>query len=59
MMRPVLLRQGWRCVEDGGDNYWSYRRYEKVQVSQWRRQWQSVCPIVSCAASESPYFRIR
>jgi broad specificity phosphatase PhoE len=31
MMRPVLLRQGWRCVEDGGDAYWSYRRYEKVR----------------------------
>lgn len=29
MMRPVLLKQGWRCVEDGGDTYWSYRRYEK------------------------------
>lgn len=31
MMRPVLLRQGWRCVEDGGDSYWSYRRYEKLR----------------------------
>lgn len=29
MMRPVLLSQGWRCVEDGGDLYWSFRRYEK------------------------------
>jgi broad specificity phosphatase PhoE len=29
MMRPVLLAQGWRCVEDGGDTYWSFRRYEK------------------------------
>jgi broad specificity phosphatase PhoE len=29
MMRPVLLRQGWRCVEDQGDSYWAYRRYEK------------------------------
>ncbi|MBY0562797.1 MAG: histidine phosphatase family protein [Hyphomonadaceae bacterium] len=29
MMRPVLRRQGWREVEDGGDRYWSYRRYEK------------------------------
>lgn len=28
MMRPVLKRAGWRCVEDGGDEYWSYRRYE-------------------------------
>ncbi len=31
MMRPVLLRQGWRCVEDGGDSYWSFRRYEKLR----------------------------
>jgi broad specificity phosphatase PhoE len=31
MMRPVLRRQGWRAVEDGGDAYWSYRRYEKVR----------------------------
>jgi len=30
MMRPVLRRQGWREVEDKGDKYWSYRRYEKV-----------------------------
>lgn len=29
MMRPVLRAQGWRCVEDGGDTYWSFRRYEK------------------------------
>lgn len=29
MMRPTLRRQGWREVEDGGDSYWSYRRYEK------------------------------
>ncbi len=29
MMRPVLRKQGWREVEDGGDAYWSYRRYEK------------------------------
>jgi hypothetical protein len=28
-MRPVLRRQGWRCVEDQGDAYWAYRRYEK------------------------------
>jgi broad specificity phosphatase PhoE len=27
MMRPVLLAQGWRCVEDHGDDYWTYRRY--------------------------------
>jgi broad specificity phosphatase PhoE len=31
MMRPVLLRQGWRCVEDHGDTYWSYRRYIKTR----------------------------
>lgn len=29
MMRPVLKRQGWREVEDHGDTYWSFRRYEK------------------------------
>jgi len=28
MMRPVLLRNGWKCVEDGKDDYWSFRRYE-------------------------------
>jgi broad specificity phosphatase PhoE len=27
MMRPVLLRWGWRCVYDGGDGYWSHRKY--------------------------------
>jgi len=31
MMRPVLRAQGWREVENGGDSYWSYRRYEKVR----------------------------
>lgn len=31
MMRPILRSQGWREVEDGGDRYWSYRRYEKVK----------------------------
>lgn len=31
MMRPVLRRQGWREVEDRGDKYWSYRRYEKIR----------------------------
>ncbi|MEZ5996562.1 MAG: histidine phosphatase family protein [Hyphomonadaceae bacterium] len=31
MMRPVLRAQGWREVEDGGDSYWSFRRYEKVK----------------------------
>jgi broad specificity phosphatase PhoE len=29
MMRPVLLGWGWKCVYDGGDKYWSHRRYEK------------------------------
>lgn len=29
MMRPVLRAQGWREVENQGDRYWSYRRYEK------------------------------
>lgn len=28
MMRPELVRRGWRCVRDGGDGYWSFRRYE-------------------------------
>ncbi len=31
MMRPVLARQGWVCVHDGGDRYWSFRRYEKLR----------------------------
>jgi hypothetical protein len=31
MMRPVLKSQGWREVEDHGDRYWSYRRYEKIR----------------------------
>lgn len=30
MMRPVLRAQGWRCVHDGGDGYWSFRSYEKT-----------------------------
>jgi broad specificity phosphatase PhoE len=29
MMRAVLRTQGWRCVYDGGDTYWSHRIYEK------------------------------
>ncbi len=29
MMRPELKRQGWKCVYDGGDAYWSHRIYEK------------------------------
>jgi len=31
MMRPILKSQGWREVEDGGDAYWSFRRYEKLK----------------------------
>lgn len=27
MMRPVLLSWGWKCVHDGGDGYWSWRKY--------------------------------
>jgi broad specificity phosphatase PhoE len=29
MIRPLLLKAGWACVEDGGDSYWSFRRYER------------------------------
>lgn len=28
MMRPHLRGSGWTCVRDGGDTYWSWRRYE-------------------------------
>jgi broad specificity phosphatase PhoE len=28
MVRPHLGKQGWQCVHDGGDWYWSWRRYE-------------------------------
>lgn len=28
MIRPHLKARGWRCVRDGGDWYWSWRRYE-------------------------------
>lgn len=27
MIRPELKKLGWKCVEDGGDAYWSYRVY--------------------------------
>lgn len=27
MLRPELKALGWRCVEDGGDGYWSFRTY--------------------------------
>jgi broad specificity phosphatase PhoE len=30
MMRPVLKAAGWSCTYDGGDDYWSHRRYERV-----------------------------
>lgn len=29
MMRRVLKKQGWIEVEDKGDRYWAYRRFEK------------------------------
>lgn len=29
MLRPSLHAQGWHCVVDGGDDYWSWRRYER------------------------------
>ncbi|MCG8442051.1 MAG: histidine phosphatase family protein [Caulobacterales bacterium] len=29
MMRPSLQARGWRCVRDGRDSYWSFRRYER------------------------------
>jgi len=28
MLRPQLKSHGWKCVRDGGDWYWSWRRYE-------------------------------
>lgn len=28
MIRPHLRGAGWTCVRDGGDTYWSWRRYE-------------------------------
>jgi broad specificity phosphatase PhoE len=30
MMRPVLVANGWNCVYDGRDDYWSFRRYERA-----------------------------
>ena len=30
MMKKPLLRRGFRLVEDHGDYYWSYRRYERT-----------------------------
>jgi broad specificity phosphatase PhoE len=29
MLRRPLAREGWRCVRDGGDAYWSFRIYER------------------------------
>lgn len=31
MLRPPLRRRGWKCVQDGGDTYWSCRRYEQTR----------------------------
>lgn len=28
MLRTELRKLGWKCVRDGGDNYWSHRTYE-------------------------------
>ncbi len=33
MIRPVLKAQGWKCVYDGGDSYWSFRRYEENSLT--------------------------
>jgi broad specificity phosphatase PhoE len=30
MMRPALVANGWNCVYDGRDDYWSFRRYERA-----------------------------
>jgi broad specificity phosphatase PhoE len=32
MLRPVLKRRGFKCVEDHGDLHWSYRRYERLAI---------------------------
>lgn len=34
MIRPQLRKRGWACVRDGGDWYWSWRRYELKNVSR-------------------------
>lgn len=31
MLRPALRRRGWKCVQDGGDTYWSSRTYERIR----------------------------
>lgn len=33
MLRPRLKERGWKCTYDGGDSYWSFRRYEKVLLT--------------------------
>lgn len=30
MLRPELRKLGWKCVRDGGDQYWSFRIYTYV-----------------------------
>lgn len=32
MLRPVFLARGWRCMSDGGDGYWSLRRFERFET---------------------------
>ena len=31
MLRPALKRRGYGCVRDGGDWYWSWRRFEPAK----------------------------
>ncbi|PHS25147.1 MAG: histidine phosphatase family protein [Robiginitomaculum sp.] len=31
MMRPALVANGWNCIYDGRDDYWSFRRYERAR----------------------------
>jgi hypothetical protein len=28
MLRGILRRRGWACIYDGGDRYWSWRRFQ-------------------------------
>ena len=37
MLRPALKRRGYVCIRDGGDCYWSWRRYEMKNPSTLRR----------------------
>jgi len=32
MIRGVLRARGWRCVYDGGDSYWAWRRFEPPAI---------------------------